>query len=61
MHFAKFSRVFNKCSKSKCGSHVFFVLYIEVIGVSVYLLPSRKTYSTRKTRSSIERTIVSKN
>jgi hypothetical protein len=28
---------------------------------SVYLLPSRKTYSTRKTRSSIERTIVSKN
>jgi hypothetical protein len=27
---------------------------------SVYLLPSRKTYSTRKTRSSIERTIVSK-
>jgi hypothetical protein len=28
---------------------------------SVYLLPSRKTYSTRKTRSSIERTISSKN
>jgi hypothetical protein len=28
---------------------------------SVYLLPSRKTYSTRKTSSSIERTIVSKN
>jgi hypothetical protein len=28
---------------------------------SVYLLPSRKTYSTSKTRSSIERTIVSKN
>jgi hypothetical protein len=28
---------------------------------SVYLLPSQKTYSTRKTRSSIERTIVSKN
>ena len=28
---------------------------------SVYLLPSRKMYSTRKTRSSIERTIVSKN
>jgi hypothetical protein len=27
----------------------------------VYLLPSRKTYSTWKTRSSIERTIVSKN
>jgi hypothetical protein len=28
---------------------------------STYLLSSRKTYSTRKTRSSIERTIVSKN
>jgi hypothetical protein len=28
---------------------------------SVYLLPSRNTYSTRKTRSSIERTTVSKN
>jgi hypothetical protein len=28
---------------------------------SVYLLPSRKTYSTRKTRSWIERTAVSKN
>jgi hypothetical protein len=28
---------------------------------SVYLLPSQKTYSTRKTQSSIERTIVSKN
>ena len=28
---------------------------------SVYLLPSRKTYSTRKTRSAIERIIVSKN
>jgi hypothetical protein len=28
---------------------------------SVYLLPSRKTYSTRKTRSSIERIIESKN
>ena len=28
---------------------------------SVCLLPSRKTYSTRKTRSSVERTIVSKN
>jgi len=28
---------------------------------SVYLLPSQKTYSTRKTRSSIKRTIVSKN
>jgi hypothetical protein len=28
---------------------------------SVYLLPARKTYSIRKTRSSIERTIVSKN
>jgi hypothetical protein len=27
---------------------------------SVYLLPSRKTYSTRKTRSPIERTVVSK-
>jgi hypothetical protein len=28
---------------------------------SVYLLPSRKTFSTIKTRSSIERTTVSKN
>jgi hypothetical protein len=28
---------------------------------SFYLLPSRKTYSTRKTHSLIERTIVSKN
>ena len=28
---------------------------------SVYLLPSRKTYSTRKTHSSIKRTTVSKN
>ena len=28
---------------------------------SVYLLPSRKTHSKRKTRSSIERTTVSKN
>jgi hypothetical protein len=28
---------------------------------SVYLLPTQKTYSTRKTHSSIERTIVSKN
>jgi hypothetical protein len=28
---------------------------------SVYLFPSRKTYSTRKTRSWIERTIVNKN
>jgi hypothetical protein len=27
----------------------------------VYLLPSRKTYSTRTTCSSVERTIVSKN
>jgi hypothetical protein len=27
----------------------------------VYLLPSQKTYSTRKTRSSIERTTVCKN
>jgi hypothetical protein len=28
---------------------------------SVYLLPSQKMYSTRKTHSSIERTIVSEN
>jgi hypothetical protein len=28
---------------------------------SVYLLPSRKMYSTRKTRFSSERTIVNKN
>jgi hypothetical protein len=28
---------------------------------SVYLLPSRKTYSTRKTRFLIERTTLSKN
>jgi hypothetical protein len=28
---------------------------------SVYLLPSRKTYSTSTTRSSVERTTVSKN
>jgi hypothetical protein len=27
----------------------------------VYLLPSRKKYSTRKTRAAIERTIVRKN
>jgi hypothetical protein len=31
------------------------------MSMSVYLLPARKTYSTRKTRSSIERAIMSKN
>jgi hypothetical protein len=64
-------------SNSESDSQKFSVnirnLYDEIQGVSgnfsanffctksVYLLPSRNTYSTRKTRSSIERTTVSKN
>jgi hypothetical protein len=47
----------------KALSHCHFsTIHLTVPGlIAVYLLPSRKMHSTRKTISSIERTIVSKN